>query len=252
MRKTGTSYAISTWIIRTQAQWTGSKMESKHPPTIAFAVASPYDGSNVIEAEATPVFETPTVEDPLTLYHGDTAFNFSTVLQQRREVLNVSVYDGSFKVPERGYWCWIAVSFIINVGIQAVLLYLFLAFVIFDDEGKVKPVKSTCLDYRDSVNNICIFSAGQVSYGLLSLGQVNIGLVCIGQVNIGLLFSFGQIAASMIFAPIGQVATGLYVYMAQLAFGLYKVNSAQLGFQFGKCFFPDEEESQSAIVSCHS
>lgn len=152
----------------------------------------------------------------------------------------------SFKMPDV---LWpVLLSGLVNLGIAVVLLYYFFIIVIFDEEGNVKPFKTSCFDYRDMVDNICLFSAGQVSFGLISVGQLNIGLICIGQANLGILFAFGQVAASLVFAPLGQLCTGWYIHICQLGFGMYQIKYAQCGIQFLKCFCPTAGDPPPAVV----
>jgi hypothetical protein len=150
-------------------------------------------------------------------------------------------------------WRWISIFLVglLNLSVWAVLLYFFSKYVLLDSKGSVKPFKASCFDTADMNDYICFFSAGQVSYGIISVGQVNIGLLCLGQVNIGLLACIGQVAASMGFA-VGQVATGWYVPVGQAVIAMYKVRYAQVGVQFLKYFFPDNGKDPKIFVSCHS
>lgn len=156
-----------------------------------------------------------------------------------------------FSIPNfsRKDYAFLIISGLINGGIWAALIYIFFQFIVLDVSGNVKPFKAACFSPGEMEANICFFSAGQLSKGLISFGQVNIGLLCIGQVNIGLLVSIGQISAGIGFS-IGQVATGWYVYLGQIAFAMYRIRYAQFGLQFLKCFRSTEQERFDAVVAC--
>jgi hypothetical protein len=155
-----------------------------------------------------------------------------------------------FKAPPREIWVGIVIAAILNFGAYATLLYFYFSFVVLDDNNEIKPFQYLCLSYTDMTSNICLFSAGQITQGIICLGQVNIGVFSIGQVSIGLLFAVGQVAASLGYAPIGQLCTGWYVHIAQVGFGMYKVKHAQLGIQFIKVFFPDRGSDNAVLVTC--
>ena len=160
---------------------------------------------------------------------------------------NRESYLPTFVMPSPDHLMRVILSGLVNCGIYAVLIYYFFVIVIYDDNMKLKPFKTSCFEFEEMTDNICLFSAGQISYGLISFGQVNVGLFCIGQVNLGLLFAFGQVAASIGFAPVGQVCTGWYIHFCQLGFAMYRIKGAQVGFQFLKSIFPGPSDTPGEV-----
>lgn len=175
--------------------------------------------------------------------------------QQQRNRNRRSHGRSKFEIPNFDgdrcqFFIWILAG-IVNVGLASACVIIFILMILYDSNYNMKPFKAACFLPEDMSENICFFSAGQVSKGLISLGQVNIGLICIGQVNIGLLFAFGQVALGIGYSPIGQLVCGWYVNYAQVGFGLYNCEYAQLGLRFLKCCDTSEPEEVSPIVTCN-
>jgi hypothetical protein len=58
-------------------------------------------------------------------------------------------------------------------------------YVVYDNEGRVKPMKGSCFNLADMQENICVFAAGQGAYGLIAVGQAAVGLVVLAQGGVG-------------------------------------------------------------------
>ena len=158
-----------------------------------------------------------------------------------------------FRVPQFELYKWFFWLFGLSVtlAVYGITMYYFLTQVVYFDNGKVKPFKGACFTNVAMENNLCFFSAGQLSKGIICLGQLNIGLVSIGQASVGLLFAFGQVAVGW-GVSIGQGACGLYVPCCQFGFALYKVLYAQLGLQVLKPFFcRGNEEVPTPFANCN-
>ena len=152
-----------------------------------------------------------------------------------------------FKMPQYpSHYLYLLLLFsgIINVFLDVLYLYLFVVLVILDSNGNIKPWQGVCISDTDIQEHVCGVSIGNLSLGLVAIGSISIGLVSVGQVGIGILFAVGQFAGSCVIGGVGQVATGWYVYGAQVAFALYDVQYCHVGFRFGKCFHitADNEE----------
>ena len=147
-------------------------------------------------------------------------------------------------------WVALVMGFLIILGGFVATLYIFLSFVVLDHNGNVKPFKGLCTTPNDMRDNLCYFSVGQISYGIISLGQVNIGLICIGQVSIGLLCALGQAGVGWGYS-IGQIALGTYVKFGQICFALYRIGCCQWGLQCFACFFDKiQEYDNKPIQNC--
>jgi hypothetical protein len=59
-------------------------------------------------------------------------------------------------------------------------------YVIYDSEGRVKPVKGSCFSLAEMQENLCVFAAGQGAYGLIAFGQAAVGLIVIAQGSVGM------------------------------------------------------------------
>lgn len=103
---------------------------------------------------------------------------------------------------------------------------------VFYNNGIAKAYfKGICLSSDDMEQNVCFFSFGQISSGIISLGQMSIGLFTIGQVSVGLFGSVGQLAASCGYSG-GMVATGFRVLFSMLSVATYFTGNTMLGIQF--------------------
>jgi hypothetical protein len=113
------------------------------------------------------------------------------------------------------------------------------------------PVKGACFTWEEMSNNICIFSAGQISFGVISVGQAAIGIVSLGQASVGLLAApVGQAAITLGINFLGQLSFAGYVYMCQVGIAWWKVYVAQGGINilwpyFGGRLFADCEAEDS-------
>lgn len=58
-------------------------------------------------------------------------------------------------------------------------------YVIYDNEGRVKPLKGSCFSVAEMQANLCVFAAGQGAYGLIAVGQAAVGLLVIAQGSVG-------------------------------------------------------------------
>jgi hypothetical protein len=154
------------------------------------------------------------------------------------------------KYPTMFHYISLLIATMITLAIYAVTLYLFITKVVFDKKGDMKPFKGACFSADDMKEHFCFFSAGQVAFGIICLGQVNIGLICMGQVCVGLAFAVGQVAVGWGYCPIGQLTSGFYSHFAQIAFCLYNVEGAQLGFRTIRCFIDNENGEEKASVTC--
>jgi hypothetical protein len=105
---------------------------------------------------------------------------------------------------------WVAWGFglLVTCGLFGMAMYFFLIMVVFDRGLNVKPFKGACFDYVDMAENLCFFSAGQLSYGIIAIGQLSIGMFSLSQANIGLLFGIGQVACGLGWS-FGQVCSRL-------------------------------------------
>jgi hypothetical protein len=129
-----------------------------------------------------------------------------------------------------GFWFSLFVSTILCCAVYGVSLYLVLRYVFLDKNGISKPFKPACFSMSDMKDHTCFFSAGVVSYGIISFGEVSVGIFTLGQVSVGLAAAIGQAAIGWGWS-FGQVAGGWYVPLAQLGIGLYRARTAQLAVQ---------------------
>eukprot|EP01102_Stenamoeba_stenopodia_P000957 TRINITY_DN1086_c0_g1_i1.p1 TRINITY_DN1086_c0_g1~~TRINITY_DN1086_c0_g1_i1.p1 ORF type:complete len:206 (-),score=21.10 TRINITY_DN1086_c0_g1_i1:152-769(-) len=148
---------------------------------------------------------------------------------------NKSFWERHFVKPEWSVWGWIGWSLVtlITLGLFGGYIYAFCTLVI----GYDKPFKGVCTNRQEMRDYICVLAVGQLAFGIFCIGQVCVGVVCLGQVTIGLLFTVGQISGSIIYAPIGQLVTGMAAEFGQLVFCVFRVRRAQLGFAFMRPFF---------------
>ena len=68
-------------------------------------------------------------------------------------------------------------------------------YVVYDNDGHVKPLKGSCFNLADMQENICVFAAGQGAYGLIAVGQAAVGLVVLAQGGVG---AYHQIVAVLL------------------------------------------------------
>lgn len=141
-------------------------------------------------------------------------------------------------------------SLFVTLGAFVVALYFFIVVVCLDEDGGPKPFKGACFTTDEMRENLCLFSAGRLAFGIICLGQVTIGLITIGQVSVGLIFAFGQVVIGWGYCPIGQIAVSTYTHYAQVAFCLYDFDGAQVGFRFLKCLVDNEDGEEKAYKNC--
>ncbi len=63
--------------------------------------------------------------------------------------------------------------------------YLCFRYVVYDNDGHVKPLKGSCFNLADMQENLCVFAAGQGAYGLICVGQAAVGLLVLAQGSVG-------------------------------------------------------------------
>jgi len=133
-----------------------------------------------------------------------------------------------------GKWIGWFIALAINVVASCLQIYFWHKLVIGDG---TKQIQGVCVAPDDMSKKICVLAVGQFSQGIFCIGQVNIGLFCFGQINIGVFFAMGQVALSVLYAPVGQIAFGSYTHFAQLGLSYGRVQKAQVGINLFYPFF---------------
>jgi len=172
-----------------------------------------------LKADPTPL-STPLVGDN----HAIQVYQDNHINQPSQAVQESPSQTVQIEQKSCGWYFWVTLIGFITLTIMWVVGFFGIKWIFLDSNLTFKWI---CIGNNlfEENQDLCFFSLGQFSIGIIAIGQLGVGVFTLAQAGIGLLFGVGQ-AIGGCGVTMGQLALSFYVYLAMVGAAFYRTKFA--------------------------